>query len=90
MRNPPPPVELKWSKYRGPGSVTFGKEKPAFEKLAGGNVNELFKGKAATTAKFSQAGDYILHMLASDYSGEGGGGEVCCWTTAMVKVTVTP
>ena len=23
-------------------------------------------------------------------SGEGGSGEVCCWTTAMVKVSVTP
>jgi hypothetical protein len=90
MRNPPPPVQLKWSKYRGPGNVTFDKEKPAFEKSAGGNVNELFRGKSATTAKFSQPGEYILHMLANDYSGEGGGGEVCCWTTAMIKVTVTP
>ena len=24
-----------------------------------------------------------------DYSGDGGGGEVCCWTNAIVKVTVT-
>ena len=23
LRNPPPPVELVWSKYRGPGAVTF-------------------------------------------------------------------
>ena len=23
MRNPPPPVEVNWSKFRGPGSVTF-------------------------------------------------------------------
>ena len=27
---------------------------------------------------------------ANDYSGEGGSGEVCCWTTALVKVSVTP
>ena len=35
-------------------------------------------------------GEYILHVTAEDYSGAGGGGEVCCWTTAMVKVVVTP
>jgi len=32
----------------------------------------------------------VLHATANDYSGEGGSGEVCCWTTALVKVTVTP
>jgi hypothetical protein len=90
MRNPPPPVVLKWSKYRGPGNVTFDKEKPTFDKLAGGNVNELFKGKSAVTAKFSQPGEYILHLVANDYSGDGGGGEICCWTTVALKVNVTP
>ena len=45
--------------------------------------------QGATTAKFSEPGEYILHVTANDYSGDGGGGEVCCWTTAMVKVTVT-
>lgn len=90
LRNPPPPVELKWSQYRGPGKVTFDKAKPEMEKLAGGNVNEPFRGKATTTVKFSEPGEYVLHVVANDYSGDGGGGEVCCWTTAMVKVTVTP
>jgi len=32
----------------------------------------------------------VLQVTANDYSGEGGAGEVCCWTTALVKVTVTP
>ena len=41
-------------------------------------------------ARFSEPGEYVLHVTAMDYSGEGGGGEVCCWTTAMVKVSVTP
>ena len=53
-------------------------------------VNEPFRGKATTTARFSEPGEYVLHVIANDYSGEGGGGEVCCWTTALVKVTVTP
>jgi hypothetical protein len=85
QRNPPPPVVLHWTKYRGPGEVTF--DKPVFEKLDG---PALFNGKATVNAKFSAPGEYILHVTAEDYSGDGGGGEVCCWTTAMVKVTVTP
>jgi hypothetical protein len=40
--------------------------------------------------KFGEPGDYVLHVTANDYSGEGGGGFVCCWTTAMVKVSVSP
>jgi hypothetical protein len=86
----PPPVEVTWSKYRGPGTVTFAKARPELEKLAGGKVNEPFRGRGATTATFSEPGEYFLHVIANDYSGDGGGGEVCCWTTALVKVTVTP
>lgn len=88
QRNPPPPVILHWSKYRGPGTVTFdNKGNPPFEKLDG---PQAFNGRATVKATFSTPGEYILHVLAEDYSGTGGGGEVCCWTTAMVKVTVTP
>jgi hypothetical protein len=86
QRNPPPPVILHWMKYRGPGDVTFDKQPPVFEKLDGPAV---FNGKATINAKFSAPGEYILHVTAEDYSGNGGGGEVCCWTTAMVRVTVT-
>jgi hypothetical protein len=43
-----------------------------------------------TTAKFSAPGEYFLEVTGNDYSGAGGGGEVCCWTTGLVKVTVTP
>lgn len=86
QRNPPPAVILHWSKYRGPGTVTFDKVNPVFEKVDGPAV---FNGKATVNAKFSAPGDYVLHVTAEDYSGTGGGGEVCCWTTSMVKVTVT-
>jgi hypothetical protein len=89
-RNPPPPVEIYWSKYRGPGSVTFDKPHPTTEVLAGGSVGMPFSGKATTTVTFSEPGAYVLHATANDYSGEGGSGEVCCWTTALVNVMVMP
>jgi hypothetical protein len=89
-RTLPPPVELTWSKYRGPGVVTFAANQPAVETLAGGGLNTPFRGKATTTATFSAPGEYVLHVTANDYSGEGGAGEVCCWTTALVNVSVAP
>ena len=50
----------------------------------------MFNGKATTTATFSDPGEYVLHILLTDYSGEGGGGFQCCWTTGQVKVSVQP
>ena len=90
MRGQRPPVALTWAKYRGTGTVTFDKPKPAVERIKGGPVNEPYEGKAATNVKFSEPGEYVLQVTANDYSGDGGGGFQCCWTTALVKVTVTP
>jgi hypothetical protein len=90
MTRPRPPVTLTWSEYRGPGKVTFDKPRPQLETLKGGAVGQPYLGKGTVTAKFSAPGDYVLHLLANDYSGVGGGsGEVCCWTNALVKVNVT-
>ena len=88
MTTPRPPVTLRWSKYRGPGVVTFDKPRPVAEKLTGGTAP--FTGKATTAATFSEPGDYALHLTANDYSGAGGGGFGCCWTTAVLKVSVKP
>jgi hypothetical protein len=88
MRNAPPPVEVTASKYRGPGRVTFGSDHVAFTARKGGKPDEPYSGTASTTVKFSEPGDYMLHVTANDYSGNGGGGSVCCWTTAIVKVKV--
>jgi len=83
------PVTVRWVKYRGTGDVTFLPDRPTVEKTEpkGG---AKFSGKATTTAKFSQPGDYVLHVVANDYSGDGGGGEQCCWTFGDVKVSVKP
>ena len=67
MRGQRPPVALTWAQYRGPGKVTFDKPKPALERIKGGPVNEPYEGKAATTAKFSEPGEYVLQVTANDY-----------------------
>ena len=82
------PVSLRWTKYRGPGAVTFDKARPELQKLTGGAAP--FNGKADATAKFAEPGDYVLHVTGNDYSGDGGGGFGCCWTTSLVKVSVKP
>lgn len=87
----PIPVTVTWSKYRGPGDVTFSKEKPVVEKLEGGDAKFVFNGKATTTATFSEPGEYVLHVTINDYSGEGGGGGFqCCWSNGTVDVTAKP
>ena len=84
-----PPVTLVWSKFRGPGSVTFDNARPAVEKVddpAPGAA--AFSGKATTLATFSEPGEYMLYLAANDWSGPGGRGFQCCWTNALVKVSV--
>jgi hypothetical protein len=82
-----PVVTLWWGKYRGPGRVTFSQEKPAVEKTEG---KAPFNGKATITATFSEPGEYILRVVANDWSGDGGRGFQCCWTNAMTRVSVKP
>jgi len=85
-----PPVTLLWSKYRGPGAVKFDKANPPAEPSGPANESVGFSGKATTSATFSEAGEYVLHVTVNDFSGDGGGGFQCCWTTGLVKVSVTP
>jgi hypothetical protein len=82
------PVELHVFKYRGPGAVKFDSAAPKLQVLKGGKQDQPYAGKATVSATFSAPGEYALHWLALDYSGEGGNGEVCCWTNAFTKVTV--
>lgn len=88
-----PPVTVTWSKFRGPGTVTFSNSKPAVEKGPGQwktTPAPVFTGKTTTTATFSEPGEYVLHVVANDWSGDGGGGFQCCWTNGQVKVSVKP
>jgi hypothetical protein len=72
-------MTFAWGMYRGPGKVVF---EPAEAKIV--------DGKAVTTVKFSEPGEYILQVVVDDGSGENAGnfGYHCCWTNAQVKVTV--
>jgi hypothetical protein len=72
-------VPVFWSKFRGPGDVTFENTRPAADA----------QGKASTTAKFALPGEYILRAQANDSTGDGGGGFQCCWTNVHVKVIVS-
>ena len=66
------PVTVKRTVYRGPAPVTFSKDRPEVEKLD--FKAAPFGGKATTTVTFSQPGEYVLHPVANDYSGEGSAG----------------
>ena len=83
---PPPPgvfadlnegLTVEWSKYRGSGKVTFANP-----------TQSVVNGKAATTATFSAPGEYVLQVVADD--GSRIQGYHCCWTNALIKVTVKP
>jgi hypothetical protein len=86
----PSPVTVKWIAYRSPGAVKFGNERPEVVKADRPGSTAPFNGQATTTVTFSEPGDYILNVTANDYSGEGGNGFQCCWTTGKVKVSVQP
>jgi hypothetical protein len=77
-------VTVVWTKYRGPGEVTFTQSRVPVR------LERKFTAfeKATTSATFTAPGEYWLRAVANDSSGDGGGGDQCCWTTAHVKVTV--
>jgi hypothetical protein len=78
-RNQPIGMTVLWAKYRGPGDVVFSADRA-----------KLVNGKAATTATFSVAGDYIIQAVVDDGSGETAGqfGYHCCWTNAQLALKV--
>lgn len=83
-KNEPPDITVNWRKHRGPGDVQFSQAQiPLVTK---GDSKLLLE--ASTTATFRTPGEYVLRVQVNDDSGDGGGGEQCCWTTAHVLVSV--
>jgi plastocyanin len=87
-KDPGDPVTVRWTTYRGTGSVTFASDRPTVLKVDRKDNTAPFNGKATTSVTFAEPGEYVLHVTANDYSGEGGAGFQCCWTNGQVKVTV--
>lgn len=86
-----PAASLSWSKFRGPGTVTFANPRPVTQEADfKAPPSARFKAKAHTSATFSEPGEYILRVVANDWSGDGGRGFQCCWSNAQVKVLVKP
>ena len=79
-----PDVIVSWKIHRGAAPVTFADQ--AIRLNYNGDFDKFLEAK--TTATFTTAGDYVLRAQVNDKSGDGGGGEQCCWTDALVKVTV--
>jgi hypothetical protein len=79
----PPDITVNWRKHRGAG-VTFAQ--PRIPLVTKKNATLFLE--ATTTATFSSPGDYVVRAQVNDTSGDGGGGDQCCWTTALVRVNV--
>jgi hypothetical protein len=77
-------IAVTWKVHRGSAPVKFAD--PVIRLNTGGDPNKVMEAK--TTATFQTAGEYVLRAQVNDKSGDGGGGEQCCWTNALVKVTV--
>lgn len=75
-------LTLRWHQHRGPAAVEFGEASQRFTESADQNP--------VTTATFSAPGEYVLRAEALDETGVGGSGFQCCWTSALVQVTVSP
>ena len=97
LTNPPPPranrrprpeLTLTWRLYRGPADVTF--DTGAEEEPENGRheFGDVAGGDTTTWVTFSEPGEYRLMATANDISGNGGGGDQCCWTTAYIDVNV--
>jgi hypothetical protein len=75
-----PPMALNWHLSRGPGYVVF--------EESGHELESADPQQVTTTATFDTAGTYVLRAEALDSTGEGGSGFQCCWTSALIEVTV--
>ena len=75
-------LTFRWHRLRGPAAVEFAEPEQEFEESSDQNP--------VTTATFSAPGEYWLRAEALDETGDGGGGFQCCWTSAVVQVTVSP
>ena len=77
-------ITVTWKVHRGSSPVKFADD--VIRLFNKGDVDAVME--ATTTATFSAPGDYMLRAQVNDNSGDGGNGEQCCWTNALVRVNV--
>ena len=93
-------IRVRWFKYQGPGMVSFTPNWSSWKEESIGWVaasswigSEFEFGQSATTAVFSEPGEYIVQAQAYNDSGrsnyETNDFEFwCCWTNAFVRINV--
>lgn len=77
-----PALTLRWHRHRAPDEIAFDKPTHTFQDSADQNPT--------TTVTFGTPGEYWLRAEALDETGVGGSGFQCCWTSALVRVAVSP
>lgn len=80
----PADATVTWKLHRAPGPVKFSQEVNRLNN--NGDINAQME--ATTQATFSAPGEYVVRAQINDQSGDGGGGDQCCWSQALIKVTV--
>ena len=85
---------MTWYKHRGPAGDTVKFDDATPMVAADPEVVKMFEkpgdytGKAITKATFSEGGEYWLRAQINDATGNGGGGDQCCWSNVLIKVNV--
>jgi hypothetical protein len=88
------PITVTWYKHRGPAGNTLKFDPVTPLVAADAEAVKLFQkpgdftGKATTTATFNEPGEYWLRAQINDATGNGGGGDQCCWSNVLIKVNV--
>jgi hypothetical protein len=88
------PIRVTWYKHRGPAGDTVKFDPATPMVVADPEVVKMFgkpgdyTGKATTTALFAEPGEYWLRAQINDATGNGGGGDQCCWSNVLLKVNV--
>ena len=77
-----PALTLRWHRHRGPAEIEFDEPTHRFQDSADQNPT--------TTVTFGTPGEYWLRAEVLDETGVGGSGFQCCWTSALVRVSVSP
>lgn len=77
-------ITVSWHKHRGPGDITYDTDEIRLQN--NGDPTRFLEAK--TNAYFSEPGEYIMRAQVNDASGNGGGGNLCCWTNVFVKVNI--